>query len=71
MSQKDLEQSFQEGVQAERERCAALTKFLRPETREVIARAVKEGKYLEDILDEALAALNAQPDRRAEPGRSP
>ena len=55
MSATDLDVAFAEGVAHERERVSALAKLLRPESYELIVRALEGGCYVDQILDEYLA----------------
>jgi hypothetical protein len=52
-----LERAFAEGQATERERCAGLAKFLRPETHDLVAEAVEKGWFPDQILDRFLAVL--------------
>ena len=60
---------FDKGVKAERDRIAALQKYDKPATHDIVVKAIAEGKTVADITDELFSALEKsgqQTARRAD-----
>jgi ATP-dependent protease ClpP protease subunit len=51
------EANFQAGVTAERSRIAALQKYDRPSTHDLIVKAIEDGKPVSDIMEDLFAAI--------------
>jgi ATP-dependent protease ClpP protease subunit len=65
----DADAEYQRGVRAERGRIAALQKYDRPHTHDLIVKAIAEGKTVEDITEQLFSALEKggqQAARRAD-----